>query len=140
KFHFMWFTRARPGCWLLCEVLRSGDYVRHLDEVRPFYEEKAARLEGVLERSGLRARGWRWESPAGGLLLWLRAPEGLDTSFDGPLWRAAMEETVLYVPGDLCFAEGIPRNFVRLSFGALAADRIGEATERFVRAASRVAG
>ena len=124
---------------LLREVMQSGDYARHLRGVRPFYAEKAALLERVLEEAGLRTCGWDWESPAGGLLLWLRAPDGLDTSFDGRLWSAAMEESVLYVPGDLCFAEGVPRNFVRLSFGALAADRIGEAAQRFARAAARAA-
>ncbi len=125
---------------VLREALRCGDYAHHLREVRPFYAVKAARLEDVLERAGLRAQGWHWESPRGGLLLWLRAPDGLDTSFDGPLWRAAMDESVLYVPGDLCFAEGAPRNFVRLSFGALAAERIEEAARRFLRAAARAAG
>lgn len=134
------FGSAEFAQAILREVMVSGDYKRHLEAVRPFYGGKAALLGEILGRGGLRERGWRWESPEGGLLLWLRGPGGLDTSFDGPLWREAMEASVLYVPGDLCFAEGAPRHFVRLSFGALPSARIEEAALRFVRAAKKAAG
>ncbi len=51
------------------------------------------------------------------------------------LVRAALEQGILHVPGDLCFAEGTPHACARLSFGALAADRLPEAARRFCAAA-----
>jgi hypothetical protein len=35
-------------------------------------------------------------------------PEGIDAGFDGPLFRRAAAEGVLYVPGAPCFPRGLP--------------------------------
>jgi DNA-binding transcriptional MocR family regulator len=49
--------------------------------------------------------------------------------------RICLEKEILYVPGDLCFAEGQPHCHVRLSFGALERELIPEAAQRFCEAA-----
>ncbi|MDA0350055.1 MAG: hypothetical protein O3C20_21940 [Verrucomicrobia bacterium] len=40
---------------------------------------------------------------------------------------------VLYVPGDLCFAAGGPKNYIRLSFGVLERDDLVTAGRRLAQ-------
>lgn len=145
-----WFDRL---CWLkghadfgtanfnqaLFEsVIASGALDAHLARVRPVYGRKMRRLDAALRTAGLPDLGWSWTVPAGGLTFWLRGPAGLDDSDNGPLWRAALDEGVLYVPGGLSLAERRGHATVRLSFGVLDGDLLDEAARRFVRAAARV--
>ena len=47
-------------------------------------------------------------------------PAAIDTGVDGPLFRRAAADGMLYVPGECCYPlEGCPRrrNTLRLSFG-----------------------
>jgi 2-aminoadipate transaminase len=46
---------------------------------------------------------------------------------------------VIYVPGELCFGDAAPPNFVRLSFGVLAEAELAEAGRRISRVAGRFA-
>ena len=147
-----WFDRM---CWLkghedfgsanfpqaiLEAVIESGALERHIAGLRATYAAKMHALDAALEAGGLRALGWTWARPEGGLYLWLRAPDGIDTDGEGPFWRACMHERVLYVPGSLCLAAPAERRFVRLSFGVLAGEMLAEAAARFCRAASSMVG
>ncbi len=124
---------------ILEQVLETDAYDAHLAGLRPAYGFKMRSLDGALEEAGLRRLGWRWDPPDGGLYLWLTAPEGLDTSAEGPLWKACLAEGVLYVPGGLCLADADDSRHVRLSFGVLGGGALAEAARRFQRAAARVA-
>ena len=82
-----------------------------------------------------------WVRPSGGLYLWLRLPEGVDTGLAGPLFDRAVEEGVLYVPGAVCYpAEGctIPANMLRLSFGIPSCEAIRRGVEALGRAMRQV--
>jgi|TARA_B110000438_G_scaffold271936_1_gene290240 2-aminoadipate transaminase len=131
------FGTANYSQALIEEAISAGSFERHLITQRAHYAEKHAIFEAALRSEGLQDLGWSWEAPVGGLLLWAKGPEGLDTSLDSEFWNACLESDVTYVPGDLCFAQGEPRNFVRLSFGVLAPDALREAVRRFVAAARR---
>ena len=121
-------------------VLEAGAYPAHLSRIRNSYRQKCELLTGSLREHGLPELGWHWQDPEGGLLLWAHAPEGTDTRLGSPFHQACLEQEILYVPGDLCFAEGQPFNCVRLSFGALEVERIPEAARRFCAAAHTMAG
>ncbi|MEK9986668.1 MAG: aminotransferase class I/II-fold pyridoxal phosphate-dependent enzyme, partial [Opitutae bacterium] len=120
---------------LLEDIVDTEDYGIHVSGLRTHYESKAALVQEVLEAEGLTHKGWRWENPSGGLYFWLEGPEELDTSIGSDFCEACLANKVLYVPGDLCFAGGQPRNCVRLSFGVLLGDRLEEAVRRFARTA-----
>lgn len=120
----------------ICEqVLINGEFDRHLSALRPAYAEKMRTLHAALTEGGLADLGWSWGEPAGGLYLWLRGPENVDTGFDGAFCKAALGAGVLYVPGALCFGDRAPRNRVRLSYGVLGGEPLREAGRRFVQAA-----
>lgn len=122
----------------ICEhVLGSGDFEAQLVRIRPAYEAKMRALHEALEREGLKGLGWSWEVPDGGLYLWLRAPDGIDTGMESPFCHQCIGAGVLYVPGELCFGDEPPRNYARLSFGVLAEPELAEAAQRFVSVAKR---
>lgn len=116
-------------------ILAAGGLDRQLEVIRPAYARKMRALHETLVGEGLPDLGWKWQEPTGGLYLWLEAPAGLDTGLDGEFCRQCIEVGVLYVPGELCFGDEIPTNFVRLSFGVLAESDLREAGRRFVRVA-----
>lgn len=121
-------------------VLDAGAYPEYLASIRRHYAQKRDLLEVSLIENGLRSMGWEWHQPKGGLLLWMHGPRGLDTRMGSTFHQACLEKEILYVPGDLCFAEGWPWSFVRLSFGALESELIPEAVRRFCAAASEMTG
>ncbi len=131
------FGSAHFNQCLIERVLEAGLYEPHLESIRPHYAAKAARMDAVLREGGLPEAGWAWMRPQGGLIFWLRGPQGIDTRMSGRFCQACIEQGVLYVPGDLCFPGEAPRNCVRLSFGAIAEDKLEEATARFVEEALR---
>ena len=129
------FGTAHFNQAILEHVMVSGSYATHLSSIRKEYVKKRDLLESALVENGFREAGWSWKQPAGGLLLWASGPEGTDTRMGSDFHRICIEKEILYVPGDLCFAEGSPYSHVRLSFGALESELIPEAATRFCKAA-----
>jgi 2-aminoadipate transaminase len=119
------------------EVLAVGGLDAQLAVIRPGYQKKMRALHGALTEAGLPALGWKWAVPGGGLYLWLTAPAGLDTGMDSAFCHACVAAGVLYVPGDLCFGDDAPKNFIRLSFGVLGEADLIEAGRRFAGVAKR---
>jgi len=128
------FTQA-----ILEQVLADGGLDRQLAVIRPAYLRKMEVLHAALVEAGLPQLGWSWTIPEGGLYLWLQAPASFDTGLDSAFCRACVEVGVLYVPGELCFGDEVPRNFVRLSFGVLGEKDLVEAGRRFATVARRLA-
>lgn len=129
------FGSAHLNQAIIENVYSSGEYHKHLQAIRPHYREKRDILEAALLENGFKDAGWEWDQPLGGLLLWARGPEGTNTRIGSAFHKRCVEKEILYVPGDLCFAEGSPENCVRLSFGALEKELIPEAAKRFCEAA-----
>ena len=131
------FGTAHFNQAVLEQVLATGGLDAQLAVIRPTYLRKMRVLHEVLTQGGLTELGWRWQVPGGGLYLWLSAPAGIDTGLDSAFCRACVEAGVLYVPGELCFGDDAPRNFIRLSFGVLGEKDLAEAGGRFVTVAKR---
>ena len=132
------FGTANFNQAIIESVLQQGLYPGFLEGLRVHYQKKMQLLEEALREGGLPSAGWTWDSPQGGLLLWLRGPKGLDASIGSQLSEVCLKKNVLYVPGDLCFAGDVPLNYVRLSIGALAENQLVEAARRFAAAALSV--
>jgi 2-aminoadipate transaminase len=64
-----------------------------------------------------------WSRPQGGLFIWVRLPEGVDTT---ELLQAAHAAGVTYLPGTNFSPEGKGSNYLRLSFAYLSPERIRE--------------
>lgn len=129
------FGTANFNQAVLEHAVLHGEFERQIRRIRTVYGEKMAGLNAVLEP--LRRLGWSWDVPTGGLYLWLRAPDALETGLESEFCRQCIKAGVLYVPGELCFGEDVPKNHVRLSFGVLSPESLQEAGRRFVGVAQR---
>ncbi len=129
------FGSAHFNQCLIERMLAGGHYPEHLAGIQKHYATKADVMDRALREGGLPELGWQWERPQGGLIFWLRGPAGIDLRMEGEFCQRCIENGVLYVPGDLCFAAGAPWNCVRLSTGALLVARLKEAVARFVSVA-----
>ena len=126
---------------LMATVLRLGLYDQHIVGLRANYRRKLGAMLDAADAHLSSVEGAQWPRPKGGLYVWLRLPEGIDTGLDGPLFDLAVEEGVLYVPGEYCYpGEGRPveKNTIRLSFGVQSPQRIHKGVEALVRAVHRV--
>ena len=123
---------------LMATVMEMGLFDRHVAGLRRSYREKLDAMLAAAETE-LKPLGVQWERPTGGLYVWMRLPESIDTGVDGPLFPRAVAEGVLYVPGEGCYPqEGCARrrNMLRVSFGVPSIEEIG----RGVRALGRAIG
>ena len=93
----------------------------HLDSVRNSLKIKRdAMLEALAENF---PDSCAWNRPAGGMMLWVRLPEGSDT------WAAldkAVEADVKYNPGPVFKADRSGANYLRLTYSHNSADEIRE--------------
>ncbi len=132
------FGTANYNQALLAKSLETGLFDRHLAVLRASYFGKMQALDKRL-RDTLEDGDWSWERPEGGLYIWLNAPEGIETGFESAFHEAAIDAGVMYVPGELCHADGMPKNKIRLSFGVLGLEDLETAADRFCAAANRFA-
>ena len=126
---------------LLARALATGFYDRHVAKVRTNYARKAHVMRQALGEH-FPATVEIWEA-GGGLYFWARMPAGVATGVKSKIFQTALTSDVLYVPGELCYADdparAKPDHEMRLSFGvASEADirkgikRLGDALKKFV--------
>lgn len=122
---------------ILREALATGMYESHVQRLRVRYGVKARAMLGALERHC--ADVAEWATPKGGLNVWARFPKRIATGLKSRLFAATLERDVLYVPGQLCYADDPSRQKpnceMRLSFGAASESRIREGIKRLGEAA-----
>jgi DNA-binding transcriptional MocR family regulator len=102
----------------------SGEYGRHLAQVRSRYRAQRDRLVSAV-REHLPAA--EFAVPAGGWFLWLRLPPGPGA---GALLPAAEAAGVSYLEGRRFFVDGTGDAFLRLSFSLLEGDLLAEGARR----------
>jgi 2-aminoadipate transaminase len=128
---------------VLDRLLETGAYHRHVGELVEVYRAKRDAMLAALDQEFGDWPGVSWTRPAGGLYVWLTFPADIDTGPDGPLMQAALEEGMLFVPGEFGHVndEGpVPAFEARLSFGVAAPDQLAEGVRRLRRAAEKVSG
>jgi len=125
---------------LLLHAMRDGVYAQHVRKLCQAYTVKRdAMLRALARELGDFAPGeTHWTHPRGGLYVWLSLPKPISTGRTGPLLQRAIEEGVLYVPGEYCFGpdatRDTPRNTMRLTFGTATVEQIDEGIRRLARA------
>jgi DNA-binding transcriptional MocR family regulator len=68
-----------------------------------------------------------WSEPTGGLFVWARLPEGVDT---GEMLATAVNHRVAYVPGRAFYADGSGQRELRLNFSYCDEDRLRTGVQR----------
>jgi 2-aminoadipate transaminase len=108
---------------MVSEVMRDGFLSRHVPTIRALYKCQRDAMLAALTRE-MKGLHVEFNKPAGGMFLWLRLPEGMNTV---ELLPKAVERGVAFVPGLPFYAgEGDPRT-MRLSFVTASVDEIDTA-------------
>ena len=92
--------------------LAETAYDTQVERARAHYRRRRDAMLAALARH--MPEGVGWTHPKGGLFVWVRLPDGADTS--SLLDRSVREEGVAFVPGAAFFHDGCGRNTMRLSY------------------------
>jgi 2-aminoadipate transaminase len=105
---------------MVSEVLKDGFIDRHVPTIRALYKSQChAMLEALQkEMAGLDVV---WNSPDGGMFLWVRLPEGMNAV---ELLPKAVDKGVAFVPGAAFYADHADPRTLRLSFVTASVEQI----------------
>jgi len=122
------FTQA-----IAAELLHRDLLVPRLPRIAEVYRRKCDAMLRVLARE--MPEGVTWTRPEGGLFLWVRLPESMDSE---TLLREAVErEGVAYVAGSGFHTDGGGRHTMRLNFSFPSETEIEEGIRRLARVVRR---
>lgn len=110
---------------LAAVYLREHDFDAHIKGIKECYRRKRDAMLRALER--YMPDGVSWTRPQGGLFLWVKLPEGIDTE---GMFPKALERKVAYVIGAPFFVDGSGHNTMRLSFAIATLEQIDEGIRR----------
>jgi len=117
---------------ILAGALASGRYDKHVAKIEKRYGQKAALMKAALAEYFPPAVEI-WES-GGGLYFWARLPKNISAGVKSKVFRTALKNDVIYVPGELCYAPDpsrrTPDNEMRISFGTASEANIREGIKR----------
>ncbi|GKU76213.1 PLP-dependent aminotransferase family protein [Paenibacillus sp. L3-i20] len=81
---------------------------QHLGKLRIALQVHKEIMEEELTQAG-----WEWSAPEGGLNLWVKLPEDMSAE---TLFRASREQSISFVPGEICDPLGEQKSWIRLSY------------------------
>ena len=125
---------------VLDRLMQTGAYQRHAEGLCAVYRSKRDTLLAALAEEFPPALSpVRWTQPEGGMYVWLTFPPEIDMGIESRLFKAALREGMVYVPGGFCYTSvGAGRNEARLCYGVASHEELREAMRRFGRAAREV--
>lgn len=105
---------------MVAEVIKDGFLDRHVPTIRALYKSQChAMLESLTaQMAGLDVQ---WNSPDGGMFLWVRLPEGMNAI---DLLPRAVDKGVAFVPGAAFYADEPDTRTLRLSFVTASVEQI----------------
>ena len=110
---------------MVAEVIKNGFLDRHVPTIRALYKKQRDAMLAALQ-DNFADLDVQWTQPAGGMFLWLRMPEGVDTV---KMLPAAVERNVAYVPGAAFYADGPDNRTMRLSYVTASEEQIRTAIQ-----------
>ena len=110
--------------------LETGRLQAQLPKIRSTYGAKGHAMIAALEKY-FPAGMLEFKKPDGGMFLWAKMAEGVDTM---GLVQKAVDNGVIYVPGVPFFPGNPKTNFLRLSFATPTPEVIEEGVQRLARA------
>ena len=140
------FVQAKQGCDLhtgtfvqhiAADICRRGLLKPHVRRLRQVYKERRdTMLDALIE---FWPAGCSWTHPQGGLFLWARVPESIDTKLF--LNEVAIKEKVAYVPGISFYPnQDGGHNAMRLNFSYCPPETIVEGIRRLGVALKKALG
>lgn len=110
---------------IACRFLQKGYFDEYLKIVKREYKIKRDEMLKAFEE--FMPNQVTWNSPNGGLFLFIRFPEGIDAQ---ELFDKALEKKVSFVPGKAFFVGGKGKSFARINFSYSSIERNREGVRR----------
>jgi len=139
------FVQAKQGCdlhtstfvqYVANDICQRGLLKPHIRRLRQVYRERRDTMLDALAEFW--PEGCSWTHPQGGLFLWARVPEPINTT---ELLKEALAEKVAYVPGISFYPnQDGGHNAMRLNFSYSSLDLIVEGTRRLGTALKKALG
>ena len=104
---------------MVAEVMKDGFLDRHVPTIRALYKSQRDAMLAAMQRE--MPEGVSWNTPAGGMFLWARLPEGMNAI---ELLPKAVERNVAFVPGWAFYADQADARTLRLSFVTSSVEQI----------------
>ncbi|NEW04783.1 PLP-dependent aminotransferase family protein [Paenibacillus sp. SYP-B3998] len=92
----------------------------------------ALQIRRDIMEEGLKATGWEWTTPQGGLSLWLQLPDKFPVE---AFLQDCFQQSVSFVPGIICDPLNEIRSRMRLSYSFVNEDELREGIRRLANAA-----
>jgi 2-aminoadipate transaminase len=105
---------------MVAEVLKDGFIDRHVPTIRALYKRQCLAMLDAL-KTEMADLDVQWNSPDGGMFLWVRLPQGLNAV---ELLPKAVDKGVAFVPGAAFYAEAADPRTLRLSFVTASEEQI----------------
>ncbi|MDO9403163.1 MAG: PLP-dependent aminotransferase family protein [Polaromonas sp.] len=104
---------------MVAEVMKDGFLDRHVPTIRALYKSQRDAMLAAMKRD--MPAGVEWNTPAGGMFLWARLPEGVNAV---ELLPRAVDKGVAFVPGAAFYADHGDARTMRLSFVTASVEQI----------------
>jgi len=111
------------------EVIGDGFLEEHVRKIRDVYRQRRDAMLAAMEEYF--PEEVSWTRPQGGLFLWVKLPEAVDSQ---ELLEKALQEKVAFVPGTAFYADGRGRDAMRLTFATCPTEVIDEGINRLGKA------
>jgi 2-aminoadipate transaminase len=111
--------------YFVVEYFKQRDWRKYLDELRGIYRRRRDVMLAALEE--FLPRETTWTVPQGGLFIWAKLPDYIDTT---DLLARALREHVAFVPGRAAYLDGRGGSEMRLNFSGVGDDDIREGVRR----------
>ena len=105
---------------MVVEVLKDGFIDRHVPTIRALYKSQRDAMLAALSKH-LAGTGVQWNTPQGGMFLWLKLPKGMNAV---ELLPQAVARNVAYVPGAPFYSGTPDDSTLRLSFVTASVEQI----------------
>ena len=105
---------------MVAEVIKDGFLDHHVPTIRALYKKQRDAMLDAL-KGNFADLDVSWTTPVGGMFLWVRMPEGIDTV---KMLPAAVERNVAYVPGSAFYASQPDHRTMRLSYVTASEEQI----------------
>jgi 2-aminoadipate transaminase len=126
--HTSHFTQS-----IVCQYLRDNDADEHIRMIRDVYGRQCNAMQSSIQR--FFPAEMTCTRPEGGMFLWAELPHNM-AAID--LFELAVEDKVVFVPGDPFYVQGKRHNTLRLNFSCSDTDTIEIGIKRLGRAIGKL--
>ena len=114
---------------ILYEFLQENDLDDHIERITDAYGRQCRAMQDALIRHF--PASISFTQPEGGMFLWGRLPDTMDSM---ELYKQAVKENVVFVPGDPFYTKSTNTSAFRLNFSCVDPETVEEGVQRMTRA------